>query len=78
MFQQSFGFCELLQKAIFLMNSQSDPTSVKFSCGGGLVPVGRRIVSLLGRWYYGLSTAFNNIFLPKSHVYLSLLQPGSF
>lgn len=60
------------------MNSQSDPTSVKFSHGGGLVPMGRRIVSLLGRWYYGLSMAFKNIFLSKRHVYLSLLQSCSF
>lgn len=45
------------------MNSQSDPASVNFSWGGVLVPMGRRMVSLLGRWYYGSSTAFNKILL---------------
>lgn len=50
------------------MNFQSDPASVNFSCCGVLVPMGRRMVSLLGRWYSSLSTAFNKIRLSKSHV----------
>lgn len=54
------------------MNFQSYSASGNFSCCV-LVPMGRRMTSLLGRWYYVLSTAFNKILLSKSHGFPELI-----
>lgn len=54
------------------MNFRSYPASGNFSCCV-LVPMGMRMTSLLGRWYYVLSTAFNKIFLSKSNVFPELI-----
>lgn len=54
------------------MNFWSYSASGNFSCCV-LVPMGMRMTSLLGRWYYVLSTAFNKILLSKSNVFPELI-----